>query len=395
MQFYYIDEYNNQQGPVSIEQLRQVGCKPTTLVWHEGMSDWQQASQVAELAGMFPPTYPAAPQPVTPPPTPATAPVDRYAGLEPEPKKGNNKAIIAVAGLAAFAAVAAGVFFMTRGNGDSDGAADVDTTAVTVDSTAVEAPTFVAELKTTEKTAKAYFIANSGDSELIDGDEPQQYYYLEKTYEVDWPSEANFDTEPLQSAINYAMFKVRNPQVETAAKGFLSRADMAEGEGFDFVRNTGSKKEATGDDAFMYNWSHQKYCNRITDKMPKNVVGFATGGYEYMGGAHGMPYQTGVVNYDCEQGHPIAYGDIFTPGTDGKILSMLKAARKKMKEADPNMLPTRIPKEVMTIYASKVSFAYSAYEIGCYAEGEVEVELSYGQIEPYLTEYGKELFTRE
>lgn len=383
MQFYYMDETGNQQGPVSLEQLKQAGCKPSTLVWREGMADWQTARQVPELAGMFPPV---------PPTAPLAQPVDRYADIEPQPKETNKKLVAALVAVAACAITAAVVFFVMRGSSD-DTPAMTDSTAT--DSATVEMPQFVAELTTTDKTAKAYFIANQSndDSEQMDG-EGESTYYLTKEYTIEWPDVANFDTEALQSAINYAMFKARVPQLEKAATSFLTKGGMAEGEGFDFVLNRGSKKESTSDDGYMYNWSHTKYCSRVTEPMPKNVVAFATGGYDYQGGAHGTPYQTGVVNYDCEQGHVIAYGDIFVPGCDGKILSLLKAARKKMAEYEPDMPVTRIPKDVMTMGANGVTFAYSVYELGSFAEGEVELTLPLAQIEQYLTEYGKELFAR-
>lgn len=327
------------------------------------------------------------------PPTAATStPSERYADLEPEHKVTNKNLVAALVAVAACAITAAVVFFVMRGSSD-DTPAMTDSTAT--DSATVEMPQFVAELTTTDKTAKAYFIANNDDynSEIMDG-EGESTYYLTKEYTIEWPDQANFDTEALQSAINFAMFRARVPQLEKAAKTFLTKGGMAEGEGFDFVLNRGSKKEATGDDGYMYNWSHSKYCSRVTEPMPRNVVAFATGGYDYQGGAHGTPYQTGVVNYDCEQGHVIAYGDIFIPGCDGKILSLLKAARKKMDEYEPDMPVTRIPKDVMTVGANGVTFAYSVYELGSFAEGEVEVKLPLQQIEQYLTEYGKELFAR-
>lgn len=45
---------NNQQvGPMPIDQLLQSGLTPETLVWHEGLTSWQKAITLPELAGYF------------------------------------------------------------------------------------------------------------------------------------------------------------------------------------------------------------------------------------------------------------------------------------------------------------------------------------------------------
>lgn len=60
---YFIITNNVQQGPFSLDELRQRGIQSDTLVWHEGMADWQPAWQVPELHELL---YGQA----TPPPTP-------------------------------------------------------------------------------------------------------------------------------------------------------------------------------------------------------------------------------------------------------------------------------------------------------------------------------------
>ncbi len=55
---YYIVENNQQAGPFSVEQLRAKGIAPETYVWSEGMSGWEQASNVSELQVLFKPAQP-------------------------------------------------------------------------------------------------------------------------------------------------------------------------------------------------------------------------------------------------------------------------------------------------------------------------------------------------
>ena len=82
MQFYYAED-DQQKGPVDPGQLAAVGVRPDTLVWREGMADWQEAGRVPELAGLFaaaPATPPAEPDAPPPPPAPLPAYAPQYPG---------------------------------------------------------------------------------------------------------------------------------------------------------------------------------------------------------------------------------------------------------------------------------------------------------------------------
>jgi membrane protease subunit (stomatin/prohibitin family) len=48
-------------GPFSVNQLQQNGLTAQDFVWRAGMSNWQPASMVAELTGLFPPPPPPPP----------------------------------------------------------------------------------------------------------------------------------------------------------------------------------------------------------------------------------------------------------------------------------------------------------------------------------------------
>ena len=47
--YFYLDEHNQQHGPISLEQFSSYGIKPSTLVWCKGMEDWKPVSLVEEL----------------------------------------------------------------------------------------------------------------------------------------------------------------------------------------------------------------------------------------------------------------------------------------------------------------------------------------------------------
>ena len=50
---YYYFTNGEQRGPLSIDQLKMAGIKPDTLVWTEGMDDWELAEDVGELKSIL------------------------------------------------------------------------------------------------------------------------------------------------------------------------------------------------------------------------------------------------------------------------------------------------------------------------------------------------------
>lgn len=71
-QYYYVDGNNQQQGPIDAAQLPSFGVTAKTLVWCEGMANWQVAGEIPELASLFAAKQPEIPaQPQMQPGTPA------------------------------------------------------------------------------------------------------------------------------------------------------------------------------------------------------------------------------------------------------------------------------------------------------------------------------------
>lgn len=55
---YFIIIDGQQKGPLSIEQLKAESIAPETMVWRQGMINWQPASTVPDLKVIFQPTPP-------------------------------------------------------------------------------------------------------------------------------------------------------------------------------------------------------------------------------------------------------------------------------------------------------------------------------------------------
>jgi hypothetical protein len=55
MSDYFVALNNMQQGPFPAHELVARGMRPESLVWREGMGQWQRADSIPELAGLFAP----------------------------------------------------------------------------------------------------------------------------------------------------------------------------------------------------------------------------------------------------------------------------------------------------------------------------------------------------
>ncbi len=67
---YYLHDGDQQTGPFSLEELAQIPLTSTTMIWHKGLDDWQEAATIEELLPIINHTLPPAPieEQVAPPP---------------------------------------------------------------------------------------------------------------------------------------------------------------------------------------------------------------------------------------------------------------------------------------------------------------------------------------
>lgn len=70
MQYWAVID-NERKGPITFEELKEIGITPSTLVWKEGLENWVSAKDVEELAPLFeeiPLPAPSDPAPSVPEP---------------------------------------------------------------------------------------------------------------------------------------------------------------------------------------------------------------------------------------------------------------------------------------------------------------------------------------
>ena len=53
MKKYYISKGKKQEGPFTLDELKELGIDRTTLVWFEGMEEWKEAQIIDELSNLF------------------------------------------------------------------------------------------------------------------------------------------------------------------------------------------------------------------------------------------------------------------------------------------------------------------------------------------------------
>jgi uncharacterized membrane protein YhaH (DUF805 family) len=53
MKKYFYSNGQDKEGPVTLEELKQKDVTPKTLIWCEGLEDWTEAKNVAELKEIF------------------------------------------------------------------------------------------------------------------------------------------------------------------------------------------------------------------------------------------------------------------------------------------------------------------------------------------------------
>ena len=99
MQKFYIHKDDQQQGPFSIDELKDLKITRDTMIWFEGADNWKKAVEVDDLKEIFksiPPPIQAN-KPVTPPPLADKKPKEETKTIiDNKPKKKNTTLIIIV-----------------------------------------------------------------------------------------------------------------------------------------------------------------------------------------------------------------------------------------------------------------------------------------------------------
>ena len=77
--YFYVDQRQQQAGPIAPERFKEVGVSPATLVWRKGLAQWTPAGELEELAAYF------RAEPAPRPAQPQAAPAPREQSAKPQP----------------------------------------------------------------------------------------------------------------------------------------------------------------------------------------------------------------------------------------------------------------------------------------------------------------------
>jgi len=136
MKQYYVHDGQNQKGPFSIEQLKDIKLNKETMVWCEGMETWKAAGELDELKSLFAAVPPPLPKNVNIPP-----PFTPKVPAAPVPQKKKRKGLVWIivgASLGAILITALIIFLFFKSCNTNKG------TSSTVDSVEVQTDTAVA-----------------------------------------------------------------------------------------------------------------------------------------------------------------------------------------------------------------------------------------------------------
>jgi hypothetical protein len=121
------------------------------------------------------------------------------------------------------------------------------------------------------------------------------------------------------------------------------------------------------------------------------ILSLAFNVYAYTGGAHGN-YGTVYTSYNITQNKKLELSDILNAAGIAKLQLLLERNFRKQNNLQPTdslaaagLFENEIkPNDNFYVAGKGIVFAYTPYEIGPYAMGEIEIFISFKDAEPYL-----------
>jgi hypothetical protein len=150
---------------------------------------------------------------------------------------------------------------------------------------------------------------------------------------------------------------------------------------------------------YMFAWQFQE--SYIKEAEGENYLTYVANGYEYQGGAHGMPWLLGTT-FDKETGHRIG-NEVFKNTNSAAFKSMFQ--KELLEYFNPGQGETLTDYLLIDINELEISnfriadgnfiFQYQPYEISYFAAGLPCAIISFKQMKPYLTKEGLRLIGEE
>lgn len=131
--------------------------------------------------------------------------------------------------------------------------------------------------------------------------------------------------------------------------------------------------------------------NLLISFQSSKILSLALDTYAYTGGAHGN-YGTVYTSYDITQNKKLGLSDILNAAGIAKLQALLERNFRKQNDLQPTDALTTAglfeneikPNDNFYVTGKGINFAYTPYEIGPFAMGEVEIFISFKDLENYL-----------
>ena len=116
---------------------------------------------------------------------------------------------------------------------------------------------------------------------------------------------------------------------------------------------------------------------------------------DYTCGGSGVGASCGELNliyiYDFKNDHMVTLNDVFRSDAKSSIINLLNSRALPKRERMSDEKAKRVP-EQFYIENGICYFIFDKYEIGCGADGAIQLGLRLSDLNPYFTDYGRSLF---
>lgn len=213
--------------------------------------------------------------------------------------------------------------------------------------------------------------------------------YLTVYTSVQWPVKfGDYDLTALQDTLLSRMYNTHNSgnDVDKAIAGFINDSNIFDDPSISCTPIDSIVNERQSN--FYIVWVAKLL--ELTERMATYQLSSSS----YLGGAH--PYTgTTPFTYDLKRGCVLTLDNVFKPGTNDKLLGMIKSElASQLGLSNPASLAKAdifvdnlfvSPLIYISASGGGVVFHYNPYEIAPYSRGPIDVELAAFELTPYLT----------
>ncbi len=217
---------------------------------------------------------------------------------------------------------------------------------------------------------------------VVRGSELSDTIYAAANYSVVWPAQDDDELTTLRDSLLAYTFGTAGPNFDAAAKQFLNSPLQALLMEPDSTVTVAKVPFPEADDDPCHSTS--TIASTVTHLTPSLLV-IEIDKYDYhFGAAHGIATRN-FLNYSVADHRILTSREIFLPGNDAAILSIIDAAARRLFN-DSLIFPEPITTfDNFQLTSNSIIFIYQPYEIAPYSSGIIEIPINLLDLRRYLT----------